>query len=258
MLITINVNNTLTQVGLYDGAALRSQARLHTDADRTLDEYELLLRGLFATWGVTAGAVHAAAIASVVPSLDERIAGSCLRCFGAAPLMVGPGVRTGAAILVENPREVGADRICNVVAAYERFRGPAIVVDFDTATTLDVVTERGDYAGSLIVPGVGISLDAMIRRTSKLPSVEIAWPAHAVGRNTVAAVQSGITFGSAALVDGLVRKVREEVRGDGRVIATGGYAHVIGSHCETVEVIDELLTLDGIRLIHQRNAGADR
>jgi type III pantothenate kinase len=253
VLLTIDVSNTYTKVGVYEGDRLARHWRLRTEPERTADEYGVMLLGLFEVAGAAASDITGVAVSSVVPPMNETMDELSRNFFGHTPLFVGPGVRTGMPILYENPRDVGADRIVNGVAAYERTHGPCIVVDFGTATTFDYVTGRGEYLGGVIVPGIGISLDALFVRTAKLPRVELIRPPKVVGRNTVHAIQSGAVYGYTALVDGLVARIRSENDAGARVLATGGLAPLIAPVSTTIEAVDEFLTLDGLRIVHTRH-----
>jgi len=266
MLLAIDVGNTNVAAGVYDGDVLAYDFRLSTDHQRTEDEYGVLFRGLLRDAGLRVQDINASVLASVVPPLNRVFVGMCATYFGAEPLVVGPGIRTGMPILYESPRDVGADRIVNGVAGYERFRnepgGPhgVIVVDFGTATTFDVVSPAGEYLGGAIAPGVMISTEALFMRASKLPRVDLVMPATCLGKNTVHSMQAGILYGYVAMVDGLVSRLRAEVDFAPKVIATGGVAPLIVSHSATIESTDDYLTLVGLRIIHGRNSpsGASR
>jgi type III pantothenate kinase len=253
MLLAIDIGNTNIALGLFEKGALRSDFRLETRASRTGDEYAALLSTLFQLAGVGFDDVSAAIVSSVVPPALFPIEQLCRRHLKVEPLVVGPGTRTGMPILYENPREVGADRIVNAVAAHHRWPGGAIVVDFGTATTFDVVTSRGEYAGGVIAPGLMVSADALYHATAKLPRVEIARPKSAIGRNTVASIQSGLVFGYAGLVDAIVRRITAEVDFSPRIVGTGGLAVLIAAESETIQECDDMLTLQGLSLIYERN-----
>ncbi|MDB4943077.1 MAG: Pantothenate kinase type CoaX-like [Labilithrix sp.] len=253
MLLAVDVGNTNIVFGLFDGTKLLHQFRVETSRGRTADEYSVILRQLLEMRGVDVAAVKGAIIASVVPALTDPMAELVRRAFGLESLVVGPGIKTGMAILYENPREVGADRIVNGVAAYERFHSGVIVVDFGTATTFDCVSPKGEYLGGVIAPGIQISADALFSRAARLPRVEIAKPPRLVGRNTQHSMQSGIVYGYVGLVDGLVQRLLEELAFPCGVIATGGLARLIAPLSATIKEVDDDLTLSGLRILYERN-----
>ena len=257
MLLAIDVGNTNTVLGLFDfgqgRAVLRESFRVQTEKDRTGDEYGLQIKALFDFAKLDLGAVTDLIVSSVVPPMAFPLEQMARRFFGKKPLFVGPGVKTGMPVLYDNPREVGADRIVNAVAAYEKWPQGLIIVDFGTATTFDAVTPKGEYLGGAISPGIAISMEALFHRASKLPRVAFDRPERVVGRNTVASMQSGIVFGYVGLVDGICARMKEELGFPVKVVATGGLAPLIGNVSTQIELVDDLLTLDGLRIIWQRN-----
>lgn len=256
MLLTIDVGNTNIGFGLFEGEELVHQFRCESARQRTADEYAVLLRQMVAMRNVELRDIDAAIIASVVPALTDVLAETVRRAFAREPVVVGPGIRTGMPILYENPREVGADRIVNAVAAYEEVRDALIVVDFGTATTFDCVSKKGEYLGGVIAPGIQISLDALVARAAKLPRIEIALPPRVIGRNPIHSMQSGIVYGYAGLVDGIVERIHAELGPSRVVLATGGLARLIVPHTKTIHRIDDSLTYRGLRLIYERNVAA--
>lgn len=253
MLLAVDIGNTNVVFGLYEGEELKQTFRASTDITRTADEYGVSLRQMLTLRGYDASVVSAAIMASVVPPMNDVMNDAIRHAFAREPLVVGPGLKTGIAVLYQNPRDVGSDRICNAVAAYERIRGGVIVVDFGTATTFDCISPKGEYLGGVIVPGIQVSLDGLLGRAAKLSRIEIAEPPHIVGRNTTHALQSGVIHGYASLVDGLVGKIEAELGFPCTVIATGGLSQHILKHTHKVQSVDPYLTLNGLRILHERN-----
>jgi type III pantothenate kinase len=258
MLLVVDVGNTNISFGVFERDALLHHVRCESARARTADEYAVLVRQMLDLRGVDLRGIDSAIVASVVPALTDTMVGLVRRAFGRDALVVGPGIKTGMSILYENPREVGADRIVNAVAAYEWAKGPVIVVDFGTATTFDCVTPKGEYLGGVITPGVQISAEALFSRAARLHRVELALPPRVVGRNPVHSMQSGIVYGYAGLVDGLVARLQKELGYTCRVVATGGLARLIAPQTEAIERVDDDLTLTGLRLIYERNEHTPR
>jgi type III pantothenate kinase len=252
MFLAIDVGNTHMILGVYEGTKLQRHWRLQTNSERTADEYGVLIRSMLGDASVPP--ISDIAVSCVVPPMTGVVDRLCRRYIGAAPLLVGPGVRTGMPILYDKPQEVGADRIVNAIAAYDRVRDTTIVVDFGTATTFDYISAKGEYVGGVIAPGLGIASEALFQRAAKLYPVELAKPKQVIGRNTVHAMQSGLIYGYVALVDGLVSRIQKENRVQARVIATGGFAPILATESAAIDEVDEYITLDGLRLIYERNA----
>jgi len=256
MLLAIDVGNSNTVIGLYDGDTLLHNWRVRTEVDSTVDEYGMLILNLYRTAEInlkTVKSVKDIIISCVVPPMLNILEPLCEKYFKMKPLIVGPGIKTGMPVYYDNPKEVGADRIVNAVAAHEKYEGSLIIVDFGTATTFDYVTKKGEYMGGCIAPGIVISTEALFERASKLPRVEFSKPKSIIAKDTVSSIQAGIMFGYAGLVDGIVGRMKAEAKSSPAVIATGGVAQIIAPETKSIDVVDDMLTLEGLKLIYSRN-----
>ncbi len=265
MLLVLNVNNTNTLIAIYDlredgkTGDLRATWRISTRHGQTADEYGILIRSLLASEGVTFATVRDIVIASVVPPLDWTLRQFCQRYFAGKPLFIGPGVKTGLSILADQPTEVGADRVANCIGAFHHYGGPTIVVDFGTATNFDVISRKGEFLGGAIAPGITISAEALFARAARLPRVEIRKPAKIIGTNTVDNLQIGLFWGHLGLVDSILERMVGELGPDTKCVATGGLASVLAAESRYISEVNELLTLEGLRIVYENtHAGKDR
>lgn len=252
MLLGLDVGNTNTVVGLFSGATIRRRWRLTTHPDRTADEVGMWLLQLLRWEEVEPAELEGVAVSSVVPPMDPRLTAGVERYLGCTPFFVEPGIRTGMPLRVETPQELGADRLCDAVAAFAAYGGPTVVIDFGTAVTWEVVSAAGEYLGGVIAPGPGVTAEALASRTAKLPNVALAPPPRVIGKGTVDSIQSGLFFGYLGLVEGVTRRIIAEV-GTATVVATGGFAATMAEHCELIEHVDPDLTLHGLRLLWAKN-----
>ena len=253
MLLAVDIGNTNITMGVFDDDALAAKWRIATDASRLADEYALMVNQLLPYRGLSPAEVSAVAVCSVVPPLTPTFVELCRANFGVEPLVVGAGTRTGIRILYDNPRDVGADRIADAAAALHLYGGPAIVVDMGTATVFDAISKRGEYLGGAIAPGLSVASDALFHSTSMLRRVDLAMPPQAIGKNTVHAIQSGLVLGSAEMVRGMVARFDKELGGGSKVIGTGGLAGLVERVANIFDVVNEDLTLAGLKLIHEMN-----
>ena len=256
MILTLDIGNTNIKTALFEGMEMKEYWRLSTNRNRTSDEYGMAMMNLLNHYGIERDRVEGIMMSSVVPQINFTIEHMCRSYFGMEPMKIEPGVRTGINIKYENPRELGSDRIANAVAAYELYGGPCITIDFGTATSFGAISEKGEFLGGAICPGLKLAADALTERTAKLPRFELVKPENVIGRNTVANMQAGIVYGYIGQIKYLVNRMKREMGVEGiKVIATGGLAVLVAGESSVIDVMDGLLTLKGLRLIYEKNAG---
>lgn len=256
MILTLDIGNTNIKTALFEGMEMKEYWRLSTNRNRTSDEYGMAMMNLLNHYGIERDRVEGIMMSSVVPQINFTIEHMCRSYFGMEPMKIEPGVRTGINIKYENPRELGSDRIANAVAAYELYGGPCITIDFGTATSFGAISEKGEFLGGAICPGLKLAADALTDRTAKLPRFELVKPENVIGRNTVANMQAGIVYGYIGQIKYLVNRMKREMGVEGiKVIATGGLAVLVAGESSVIDVMDGLLTLKGLRLIYEKNAG---
>lgn len=256
MLLALDVGNTNVTIGIFEGPRLTRNWRLRTVHEQTADEWGILLRNLFSLSGLDTSQISGIIVASVVPILDANLALMAQRYFHMDAMFVGPSTDTGIRVLYDNPREVGADRVVNAVAAFHKYGGPCIVIDLGTAITFDAVSANAEYLGGVICPGIGISIGGLFAKTARLPMVDFREPEKLIGTNTVGSIQSGLYFGTIGMIDGILERMMHIMGAETRAIATGGQAHLIVRHSRFIRTLDEDLTLDGLRLIWDRRSAA--
>ncbi len=253
MLLVIDVGNSNNVIGLFSGKKLLTHWRIRTEWNRTADEYWVLIKEFILLNNVEAETIDDIVIACVVPPLAPILQDMARKYFSCEPLVVGPGIKTGISILYRNPAEVGADRIVNSVAAFEKFGGPLIIVDFGTATTFDVVSKKGEYLGGAICPGIQISLEALFKHTAKLPRIDMVIPENVIGKSTVESIRSGAVYGFTGMIEALVRQIKSELGQNAHVVATGGIVDWIASKTTVIDTLDPFLTLEGLRIVYEKN-----
>lgn len=254
MILVIDVGNTNLTIGVYDGEELKATFRMMTKTPRTSDEYGVMLTTLLSTKGITTQMIEGCIVASVVPDVMHSLTGGITRYIGVKALIVGPGLKTGIKIVTENPRAIGADRIVDAVAAYEKYGGPVLVIDFGTATTYDLVTAEGHFAAGITAPGIRISSEALWSQAAKLPKIEIKKPKSILAQETITSMQAGLVYGQIGQTEYIIRKVKEESGlAELKIVATGGLGRLISEETESIDVYDSALTLDGLRIIYEKN-----